>query len=50
MKPVPEIGSQSILVAPDRETWNTFVELILEWYPALKEIYGADKVRVNQSD
>jgi len=27
------------LVDPDSETWNTFIEIMFEWAPKLKQIY-----------
>jgi len=33
------------MVDPNRKTWNTFVEISLEWEPGLKDIY----VKLNDS-
>jgi hypothetical protein len=39
------------MVDPDGKTWNTLIEIILEWEPKLKQIYGIEESeKINRSD
>jgi len=32
------------LVDWDEKTWNTFIEIVLEWGPILREIYSQENI------
>jgi hypothetical protein len=44
------LGISFFVVDPDLETWNTFIDCLLEWEPNLIQIYEKDQIGVNRSD
>ena len=37
------------MVDPSLETWNTFIDCVLEWAPKLKQIYDGSESDINRS-
>ena len=41
------VNLDSNMVDPSRKTWNTFVEIALEWEPTLKLIYESQNDKLD---
>lgn len=44
-----------LLVDPDPEIWNTFIDYVIEWAPKLRQIYAdseedSEESEINRSD